>query len=82
MAHFIFVVKACKNKLSVIKDRLGPRVKGQLISKEIYGLLTSPKNELTNLFCLPFYSSRQTNKIHPSFFWENLQLANLLFGSI
>ena len=37
--------------------------KGQLISKANYGLLTSPKNERTNLFCLFFYSSRQTNQI-------------------
>ena len=55
---------------------------GQLISKAIYGLLTSPKNKGTNLFCLLFYSSRQTNQIRPFVFWENLQLANLLFGFI
>ena len=37
-----------------------------------------PKNEWTNLFCLLFYSSRQTNQICPFIFWENLQRANLL----
>ena len=54
--------------------------KGQLISKPIYDLLTSPKkNERTNLICLLFYSSRQTNQIRRFVFWENLRLANLLF---
>ena len=55
------------------------RLKGHLISKAIYGLLTSPKNERTNLFCLLFYSSWQTNQIRPFVFCENLRLANLLF---
>ena len=36
----------------------------------------------TNLFCLHFYSSWQTNQIGPFVFWENLQRANLLFGFI
>ena len=53
--------------------------KGQLISKPIYDLLTSPKNERTNLICLLFYSSRQTNQIRPFVFLENLRLANLPF---
>ena len=35
-----------------------------------------------NLFCLLFYSSRQTNQIRPFVFWENLWVANLLFGFI
>ena len=35
-----------------------------------------------NLFCLLFYSSRQTNWIRLFVFWENLQLANLLFDFI
>ena len=38
------------------------------------------KNERTNLFCLLFYSSRQTNQIRRFVFWENLRLDNLLFG--
>ena len=40
--------------------------KGQIISKAIYGQLTSPKNERMNLFCLLFYSSGQTNQIRRS----------------
>ena len=32
--------------------------------------------------CLLFYSSRQTNQIRLLVFWENLLLANLLFGFI
>ena len=52
--------------------------KGQLISKPIYDLLTAPKKQ-TNLICLLFYSSRQTNQIRPFVFLENLRLANLLF---
>ena len=43
--------------------------KGQLILKPIYDLLTSPKNERTNLICLLFYSSRQTNQIRPFVFF-------------
>ena len=42
--------------------------KGQLISKSIYGLLTSPKKRTDNLFCLLFYSLRQTNQIRLSAF--------------
>ena len=53
---------------------------GQLISKAIYGLL--PKNKWTNLFCLIFYSSQQTNQICQFLFWENLRVANLLFDLI
>ena len=49
--------------------------KGQLISKAIYGLLTSPKKQTDEFF----YSSRQTNQIRPFVFWENLRLANLLY---
>ena len=32
-----------------------------------------------NLFCLLFYSSRQTNQIHLFVFWKNLQLICFLF---
>ena len=42
--------------------------KGELISKAIYGLLTSPKNERMSLFSLLFYSSRQTKQIRPFVF--------------
>ena len=42
----------------------------------------SQKNERKNLFCLLFYSSGQTNQIHPFVVWKNLWLANLLFGFI
>ena len=57
--------------------------KGQLISKAIYGLLTSPKkNERRNLFCLLFYSSQQTDQIRSFVFWEKLRLANLFFDFI
>ena len=34
------------------------------------------------MFCLLFYSSRQTNQIPSFIFWENLRCANLLFGTI
>ena len=37
-----------------------------------------PKNEGTNLFCLLFYSSRQTNQIGPFIFWEKLADHKLL----
>ena len=56
-------------------------IKGQLISKAIYGLLTSPK-KWKDEFVLLFYSSWQTNRICPFVFWENLRLANLLFDLI
>ena len=52
-------------------------IKGQLISKAIYGLLNSHKKQTDE--CLLFYSSQQTNQIRPFVFWGNLQLANLLF---
>ena len=73
----------CKNiklfLVTIYPLNLEAAAKGQLISKAIYGLLTSPKNEEPNLFCLLFYSSRQTNQIPPFVFWENLRLVNLLF---
>ena len=56
-------------------------VKGQLISKAIYGLLTSPKKEQTNLLCSLFYFSQQTNQNRLFIVLENLRLANLLFNS-
>ena len=55
---------------------------GQLISKAIYGQLTSPKKPTDEFILFAFYSSRQTNQIHPFLFWENLRLANLLFDFI
>ena len=60
------------------KGHLTPS-KGQLISKAMYGLLTSPQKR-TDEFVL--FASRQTNQIGPLVFWENLRLAYLLFGFI
>ena len=55
--------------------------KGQLISKAIYGLLTSPKKP-TDDFVLFAFLLFTANKSNPFVFWENLQLADLLFGFI
>ena len=85
----IFVLRGYERKLRSAADLwsnakseiriLNGLFKGQLISKAIYGLLTSPKKQTIKFVCLLFYSSRQTNQIRPFVFWENLQLANLLF---
>ena len=56
--------------------------KGQLISKVIYGLLTSPKKQTDEFVMFAFLLSRQSNQIRPFNFWENLLLANLLFEFI
>ena len=60
-----------------------PIGKGQLISKVIYGLLTSPKKRMDEFVLFAFfYSSRQRNQIRPFVFWENLWLVILLLGFI
>ena len=53
--------------------------KGQLISKAIYGLLTSPKKRTDEfvLFAFLLFTANKSN--YPFIFWENLRLANLLF---
>ena len=57
--------------------------KGQFYLKNnLWSANFSQKNEQMILCCLLFYSSQQTNQIYPFVFWENLQLANLLFGFI
>ena len=56
--------------------------KGQLISKADWRAIDSPKKRMDEFVCLLFYSSWQTNQIRPFVFWENLQLANLLFDII
>ena len=64
---------------SQIQYHKNKNTKGQLISKAIYGLLTSPKKRKDEFVLFAFYSSRQANQIRPFVFWENLRLANLLF---
>ena len=57
--------------------------KGQLISKAIYGLLTSPKKTNGRICFVCFFTlhSKQI-KIRPFVYWENLRLTNLLFDFI
>jgi len=54
-------------------------LKGQLISKAIYDLLTSPKKRKGEFdlfaFLLLFTTNKSNLYVH---FWENLRLANLL----
>ena len=52
--------------------------KGHLISKAIYGLLTSSKKQ-TDEFVLFAFLLFTANKSNLFIFWENLRLANLLF---
>ena len=54
--------------------------KGQLISKAIYGLLTSPKKRTDKLVLFAFllFTANKSNSSFP--FWENLWLVNLLFS--
>ena len=56
--------------------------KGQLILKADWRAIDSPKNEQMNLFCLLFYSFRQTKQICLFVFCKNLWHTNLLFGFI
>ena len=60
--------------------KLAGYFKGQLISKPIYDLLTSPKKRTDefDLFAFLLFTV-QTNQIRPFVFLENLRLANLLF---
>ena len=46
--------------------------KGQLISKAIYGLLTSPKNQTDEFFFVCFF----TFQVRPFVLWENLESPN------
>ena len=63
-------------------DIITTGIKGQLISKAIYGLLTSPKKR-TDEFVLFAFLLFMTNKSNSSVhFLENLRLAKLLFGFI
>ena len=57
--------------------------KGQLISKAIYGLLTSSKKRNGGICFVCFFTlqSKQIEFIR-LFFWENIRLANLLFDFI
>ena len=56
--------------------------KGQLISKVIYGLLTSLKKQMGKfvLFAFLLFTANKSNSSVR--FWENLQLANLLVDFI
>ena len=56
---------------------------GQSISKAIYGLLTSPKKWTDEFIFVCFFTlHRKKKQIRLKVFWENLWLANLLFGFI
>ena len=46
--------------------------KSQLISKTDWRAIDSPKNERTNLICLPWRVKKQTNQIRPFVFLEKL----------
>ena len=64
------------------KSQLANSPKGQLISKAIYGLLTSPKKRTDEfvLFAFLLFTANKSNSfVH---FGENLQRTNLLFGFI
>ena len=56
--------------------------KGQLISKVDWRTVDSPKKRTDEFDLFAVKSKKQTKQIHPFVFWENLWLANLLFGFI
>ena len=61
-----------KTHISHTSPPKSPEVlKVSLFRKQIGVSQILPKNEWTNLFCLLFYSSRQTNQIHPFVFGES-----------
>ena len=78
--QYLYRVKKISMTSNVLPLHFAPsQAKGQLISKAIYCLLSSSKKRTDKFVLFLFYSSLQTNQVHPFVFWENLQRANLLF---
>ena len=71
-SHDIYICRIVTHILSI----------GQLISKAIYGLLTSPEKWTDEFVFFAFLLFRANKKNSSIFFWENLSLDNLLFGFI
>ena len=87
----IFVLRGYERKLRSAADLwsnakseiriLNGLFKGQLISKAIYGLLTSPKKQTDKVsFAFLLFTANKSNFLFV--FWENLRLTDLLFGFI